>query len=138
MISVMSPQDGLIAVMMITSAADRDMSDSEIKEIGTIVDLLPAFDGYDKDRIGVVSETVIDLLQNDEGLDALIGMVKSALPGHLRETAYALACDVAAADGSVQLEELRLLELLRHNLGVERLNAAAIERGARARHTRVD
>jgi hypothetical protein len=30
--------------------------------------------------------------------------------------------------------ELRLLEEIRHELKVERLHAAAIERGARARH----
>jgi hypothetical protein len=55
----------------------------------------------------------------------------------LRETAYALACDVVAADGRATQEELRLLELLRHRLEVGRLPAAAIERGARARHRRI-
>ena len=39
-----------------------------------------------------------------------------------------------AADGLATQEELRLLELLRHRLDVGRLEAAAIERGARARH----
>ncbi|MCI4660878.1 MAG: tellurite resistance TerB family protein [Neomegalonema sp.] len=136
-INVMSPEDALIAVMMIASAVDSDMSDREIHEISTIVDILPAFEAYDKDRIALVSDTVIDLLEKDDGLDTIIGLIKSALPGHLRETAYALACDVIAADGSVQLEEMRLLEMMRHNLGIERLNAAAIERGSRARHMRV-
>ena len=58
-----------------------------------------------------------------------------SLPEKLRETAYALACDVAAADGTIAQEELRLLEIIRHELRVGRLPAAAIERGARARHT---
>ncbi len=60
-----------------------------------------------------------------------------ALPDHLRETAYALACDVAAADKLVNIYELRFLEMLRHDLRVGRLAAAAIERGARARHQRI-
>jgi len=51
----------------------------------------------------------------------------------LRETAYALACDVAAADGRVSQEEMRLLTLIRHGLPVGRLPTAAIQRGARAR-----
>ena len=137
MTNVMSPQDALIAVMMVMSAADRDMSDKELKEIGAIVDLLPAFDGYDRDRIVVVSQSVVDLLQADDGLSTLIGMIVSATPDALRETVYALACDVAAADGSVAMEEMRLLEMLRHELDVDRLNAAAIERGARARHMKM-
>jgi tellurite resistance protein len=55
------------------------------------------------------------------------------LPAKLVETAYALACDIAAADGFASQEELRLLEMLRHELAVGRLEAAAIERGTRAR-----
>jgi hypothetical protein len=42
--------------------------------------------------------------------------------------------DVAAADAEVTQEEARLLEILRHRLDVDRLAAAAIERGAKARH----
>jgi hypothetical protein len=34
--------------------------------------------------------------------------------------------------------ELRFLEMLRHDLRVGRLAAAAIERGARARHQRLE
>jgi len=41
---------------------------------------------------------------------------------------------VAAADGSVTREESRLLDLLRFELQIGKLVAAAIERGARARH----
>lgn len=132
----LNPQDALIAVMMLMSAADREMSDDELKQIGSIVERLPVFEVYDRGRIEQVAATVVDVLQADEGLDALIGIIRDALPHPLRETAYALACDVAAADGAVQLEEARLLEMLRHQLEIERLNAAAIERGARARHMR--
>ena len=63
-----------------------------------------------------------------------MAFIKKALPAKLHETAYALACDVAAADGNVTREEARLLEMIRHHLAIERLAAAAIERGARARH----
>jgi len=47
--------------------------------------------------------------------------------------AYAIACDLVASDGEASQEELRLIELIRHRLNLERLVAAAIERGARAR-----
>jgi tellurite resistance protein len=45
-----------------------------------------------------------------------------------------LACDVAAADGQITAPEARMLEEVREELQVDRLHAAAIERGARARH----
>ena len=60
--------------------------------------------------------------------------MRQYLPERLYETAYALACDVAAADGTLNESELRLLEEIRYELNIDRLHAAAIERGARARH----
>lgn len=133
----LSPQDALVAVMIATSAADEDMTVPEFNEISSIVQLLPVFEGYPIDRITQVSALVVDLFTEEDGLDALLGLVLAALPDHLRETAYALACDVAAADGRVAMTELRMLEELRHELKVGRLTAAAIERGARARHQRI-
>jgi tellurite resistance protein len=137
-VDVLSPQDALVAVMVATSASDQNMTDSELVTITGIIDMLPVFENYDRDHIATVSNMVGDLFEEEDGLDALIGLVEQALPDHLRETAYALACDVAAADKRVNIYELRLLELLRDELRVGRLAAAAIERGARARHQRLE
>jgi hypothetical protein len=83
----------------------------------------------------VIASTVFDLFEQEDGLDALFGLIRENLPEKLFETAYALACDVAAADGTLQESELRLLEEMRYELNIDRLHAAAIERGSRARHT---
>ncbi len=130
----LSSQDALVAVMIAVSAVDQNMTDSELASITGIIDILPVFENYDRGRIGTVANMVADLFEEEDWLDALIGRVEQALPDHLRETAYALACDVAAADKRVNMYELRFLEMLRHDLRVGRLAAAAIERGARARH----
>ncbi len=137
-IDALSPQDALVAVMVATSASDQNMTDSELVSITSIINILPVFEEYDGDRIASVSNMVGDLFEEEDGLDALIGLVEQALPDHLRETAYALACDVAAADKRVNMYELTFLEMLRHDLRVGRLAAAAIERGARARHQRLE
>jgi hypothetical protein len=81
-----------------------------------------------------MSQTVVDLFSEEEGLDALFGLVRENLPERLWETAYALACDIAAADGTIRETELRLLEEMRYELSVDRLHAAAIEWGSRVRH----
>ncbi len=136
-ISPMSPQDALIAVTFLTAIADDRMSEKEYREITATVNLLPVFKDYDTDRIDGIIDTVQAFVEEDDGIESLVGLLKSTLPDHLYETAYALACDVAAADGSVAIGEMRLLEELRQGLDLDRLNAAAIERGARARHTRL-
>ena len=134
----LSPQDALVAVMTALSAADQNMTDRELASITSIIEGLPIFHDYDRARISTVSAMVADLFEEEDGLDALLGLVKEALPEHLHETAYALACDVAAADGRIMTTELRFLEFLRYNLSMDRLAAAAIERGARARHMRLE
>ncbi|SFQ50797.1 Tellurite resistance protein [Roseivivax halotolerans] len=132
----MSPQDALVALMVAVSASDENIRTSELVKIQSIVGTLPVFIGYDTDRIKHLSQMVFDLFDQDDGLDALFGLMREALPERLHETAYALSCDVAAADGTLTDTELRLLEELRYELELDRLHAAAIERGARARHMR--
>ncbi|MFA3917082.1 tellurite resistance TerB family protein [Ruegeria hyattellae] len=131
----MTPQDCLVAIMVAVSASDENIRTAELVKIQAAVNMLPVFADYDIDRINFVSQTVFDLFEQEDGLDALFGLIRDNLPERLNETAYALACDVAAADGSLADTELRLLEEIRYELNVERLHAAAIERGARARHT---
>ncbi|MBL6429196.1 MULTISPECIES: tellurite resistance TerB family protein [Maritimibacter] len=130
----LTPEDCLIAVMMTVSLSDGQIRTSELLRIEEIVDHLPVFASYDADRIKQVSQTVFDLMSEEDGLDALFGLVRENLPAHLWETAYAMACDVAAADAVMREGELRLLEEIRYELNIDRLHAAAIERGARARH----
>ncbi|HFQ15055.1 MAG TPA: 2-dehydro-3-deoxyphosphooctonate aldolase [Rhodobacteraceae bacterium] len=129
-----TPEDSLIAVMIAVSASDENIRTSELISIEAIVNHLPVFAQYDTDRIKNVSQAVFDLFAVEDGLDALFGLVRDNLPEKLWETAYALACDVAAADGRLLESELRLLEEIRYELSIDRLHAAAIERGARARH----
>jgi len=129
----LSPQDALVALMITVSVADSSIRTAELLAIEQVVNQLPVFAGYDPDRIKTVSQTVFDLIEEEDGLDAIFGLVKGSLPERLAETAYALACDVAASDGSLMQPELRLLEEMRFELNIDRLHAAAIERGARAR-----
>ena len=133
----LSPQDSLVALMITVSAADLNLRTAELVAIQTLVNHLPVFADYDADRIKTVAQTVFDLLEEEDGLDALFGLLRESLPTRLSETAYALACDIAAADGTLEQSELRLLEEIRHELRVDRLHAAAIERGARARHMKL-
>ena len=130
----LSPQDCLVALMIAVSASDEDIGTAELVKIQAEVNILPVFADYDVDRLKTISQTVFDLFEQEDGLDALFGLIRDNLPERLFETAYALACDVAAADGSLQEAELRLLEEMRYELNIDRLHAAAIERGARARH----
>ncbi len=133
-LSIMSSQDALVSIMVAVSASDDKVSKRELLSIIRIVEHLPIFSGYDKRRIKIIAQTVFDIFEEEDGLEALFGLIEQSLPQRLFETAYALACDVAAADGMLQEIELRFLQEIRYELNIDRLHGAAIERGARARH----
>lgn len=132
--STIAPEHALIYIMVTMSAVDSAMSDSELWTIGDIVKHLPAFKAFDTERLIPIAKECASILQEDGGLDAVIGLVSDGLPLHLRETGYAVAVEIASADLPVGQEEMRLLQLLRDALDIDKLIAAAIERGARARH----
>ncbi len=130
----MSPCDALVAVMVAVSAAGQGLGTAEMVAIERLVNHTPVFAAYDIDRVRAVSQTVLSIFEEEDGLDALFGLIRDALPESLYETAYVLACDVAAADGRADQVELRLLVELREELRIDRLHAAAIELAANARN----
>ena len=132
--SQISAHQALIHIMVTMSAADRSMTDQELKKIGNVVRNLPVFEGYDPEQLIDDSKACSAILQQDNGLGMVISNALDALPEDMHETIYAVAVEVAAADMVVEQEELRLLQLLRDSLNVDKLVCAAIERGARARH----
>ncbi|MGE3627963.1 MAG: tellurite resistance TerB family protein [Hyphomicrobiales bacterium] len=129
----LSHHEALIYIMVTMSAVDRKMTDQELSSIGDMVSKLPVFQDFETDTLVKVAEACGEVLSSEGGLDKVLTRVSRALPPKLRETAYALAVEIAAADLDVQPEEMRLLELLAEQLNLDRLITAAIERGARAR-----
>jgi tellurite resistance protein len=129
-----SHHSALIYVMVIVSASDGVMSDRELGTIGQLTRTMPIFRDFEEHRLLAVAQECAAILQEQDGLDAVLGLVKEALPDCLRETAYVLALEVALTDSRVMLEEVRILEILRRALGLDRLVSAALERAARARY----
>ena len=144
---ILNPHSALVYIMVLVSAADNDMTDRELKRIGDLVQNLPVFDDFDTDELVPLAEECAAKLGQPGGLDQVLDLIVASLPAKLSETAYAtadcnpyylMACEIAAADLHVEQEELRLLQQLRDSLQLDRLIAAAIERGVRARHTSLD
>jgi tellurite resistance protein len=128
------PHAALIAAMVTTAAVDRVMSDHELSRIGQIVSYLPVFATFDTNLLVVTAEDCGKILAGDDGLHRMLTLIADGVTEPLRETAYALAVEIAAVDRDVGEEELRFLELLGERLKLSKLVMAAIERGARARH----
>jgi len=131
--NTISHHAALIYVMVVVSASDGAMTDRELHAIGELVKTLPVFREFDSTRLIAVSQECAAILEEPDGLDAVLGLVKEALTPSLRETAYVLGLDIALVDARVRLEELRVLDILRRALDLDRLVAVSLERAAQAR-----
>lgn len=130
----LSPQHALIYLMITVSAADREMTDRELRRIGTLCRAMPIFQDFDEKALPRVSEACARMLAAKDGLKKVIAAAKAALPKSMGDTAYAMAVEIAAADLFASEEEMRLLEIIGDAFKVPALTRAAIEASARARH----
>lgn len=129
----LSAQDALVYLMVVTAAADRTVTESELGRIRSLVERLPIFEEFDVSTVTQKADACIALTNEHGDLDKVLDIILEALPKRLHDTAYALAVEVAAVDLELEQEELRWLEMIRDRLDCDRLTTAAIERAAKAR-----
>ncbi len=127
-------QEALVCTMVLVAATGGGITDREIGVMSALVQTLPVFRAFSRSQLQQATEAAVGLLDETEGLRHAMRLVRAALEPKLRETAYALACEVAAADRIAPQDCLEMLRLIRQELDLDRLVSAAIERGTRARY----
>ena len=132
--STPTPQEALVYLMVIVSASDRDMRDEELARIGAITRTMPVFDGFEHTHTLAVAQECQRLLHEEAGFEGLLDMIAEVLEPALRETAYVLAVDIAAADHSLRMEEARVLDIVRERFGIDPTTSETIDRVASIRH----
>ena len=132
----LTPQEALIYAMVTVAAADRTISEHELARINTMVRELPAFHGIGESWLSHEAQNCGRVLAKPDGIQTVVGMIVDGVPESLRETAYALAAEVAASDLKIRDDERNFLTLLTEGLNIDPLVRAALERSAHARHMR--
>ena len=127
-------QEALVCTMVLVAAADGRMSDREIGVMSGLVQTLPVFHTFSSEQLQSATGMAAELLGQEDGLAQAARLIRAALSDRLRETAYALACEVIAADHDVGQTALQMLDFVRTELHLDPLVAAALERGVRARY----
>jgi uncharacterized membrane protein YebE (DUF533 family) len=130
----LSPQEALIYAMVTVAAADRTITEHELARINTMVKELPAFRGIEDAWLSREAQDCGKILSKPDGVRKVVRLIVEALPGELRETAFALAAEVAASDLAIKEDERDFLTLLAAGLQIDGLVRAALERTAQARH----
>jgi uncharacterized membrane protein YebE (DUF533 family) len=130
---MLSPQEALVYTMVAAAEADHEIADAEIDLIGDLGNHLPIFRGVDRAVLTDTASACSEVLARPGGRQEVFRLIREALPVQLRDTAYALACDVIAVDSRLQRSELHTLEWLRTELEVDPAMARAIEQVAEVR-----
>lgn len=135
---VINAPEALVLTMVLVSAADGGITDREIGIMSGLVQTLPAFQDFTTEELADATERAAELLNDDDGLAHAARLLRAALSPKLRETAYALACEVVAGGEGSRRQSIEMLDYVRGELGLDQLITAGIERGVRARYQRVD
>ena len=109
-----SPHQALIYAMILVAGSDRDITDRELRLIGRKARQLPVFDRFDENHLPEIAQECAVIVHTKDGVERVIALIAEALPANLRETCYLCAAEVAAIDGRVPAEELRVLQRRRY------------------------
>lgn len=133
----LTPQEALIYTMVAVAASDRAISEKELARINSMVVQLPVFRDIDSAWLSREAQDCGRILARPEGMMKVVRMIVDALPVPLRETAYALAAEVAASDLAIKDGERDFLSLLAEGLQLDELVRAALDRAAAVRHRQI-
>ena len=108
----LTPQEALIYAMVTVAAVDRKITRVELDRINGMVRELPALRGIEDTWLSNEAQSCGRILAKPDGVTTVVAMIVAALPANLRETAYALAAEVAASDLAIKDDERDFLALL--------------------------
>jgi len=75
------------------------------------------YSGFNDKQMSSMLNKLINIIKR-KGLDELLALAKGSLPEDMRATAFAVATDLALADGDIAEEEKKLLTKVQQSLGI--------------------
>lgn len=120
---LLTPADAVMAVAIMGVSADGRLKDREIDSLKSVLVSSPLFEevGDAGEYMGCIAAAIAD-----KGRDAVLEEAAALLTPGLRETAYAWAVYMVAADRKVVTAEHRFLGALRKKLGLHGVLAGKI------------
>ncbi|OPX61469.1 MAG: Tellurite resistance protein TerB [Methanomassiliicoccales archaeon PtaB.Bin215] len=121
----LSKEEAFAAVSLVAIAADGVITEEEARGMFVQFYRMRTFAGYNDNQMSSMLNKLINIIKK-QGLDALVGLAKESLPENMRATAFAVATDLALADGEIAEEEKRLLTKVQQSLGLPEDEAVKI------------
>jgi uncharacterized membrane protein YebE (DUF533 family) len=121
----LTPQESFAGVLLAASACDGHISDDECSNLTAAVSRMRLFQRVNEKEFSQVMDKLVGILKK-KGPDVLLEGCCETLPKELVNAAFANACNIVLADGTVDTEERDFIEKLRTKLNVEPQTAKSI------------
>lgn len=112
-----TPAEAFAGLVVAVVGTDGHLADDEVRAANAVFNRMRLFAPIPADLFSVMIERLTGYLKK-HGAGWLLDKSITAIPGQLRETAFATAVDLVFADGSVETSEQALVEKIQRALGV--------------------
>ena len=121
----LSKEEAFAAVTLATIAADGTITEEEAQGLFVHMNRMRMYSGFNDKQMSSMLNKLINIIKR-KGLDELLALAKGSLPEDMRATAFAVATDLALADGDIAEEEKKLLTKVQQSLGIPEDEAVKI------------
>jgi len=121
----LSKEEAFAAVSLVTIAADGVITEEEVRSMFVHLYRMKMFAGFNDKQFSNMLSKLANIVRK-QGLEALVAMSRESLPENLKATAFAVATDLALADGDIAEEEKHLLTKVQQSLGLSEDEAVKI------------
>jgi len=122
---MLSKDEAFAAVSLASIAADGVITEEEARGFYIGLSRTKMFSNYNDKQMSSLLNKLVNIIKK-QGVEALVMMSKESLPADLKATAFAVATDLALADGEIGDEEKSLLTKIQQTLGVPEDEAVKI------------
>jgi tellurite resistance protein len=121
----LSKEEAFAAVGVSAIAADGVITEEEARGFITGLYRMKMFSSYNDSQMNALLNRLVNIIKK-QGLEGLIKMSNESLPADLKETAFAVATDLAFADGDVDQTERDILTKIQQLMGIPEAQAIKI------------
>src|SRR5574341_1203430 len=115
--AALNKEEAFAAITLAAVAADGYISEEEGRGLITGLTRMKLFEKYGPNQMASMFNKLLGIIKR-QGIESLVALSKEALPPELRETAFAVATDLALADGVVEKSEKEILTRIQQTLGI--------------------
>ncbi len=113
----LTKEESFIGILLAAVAADGVITDEEVADFNSFVTKAKTLRGVSGRQFNGMIDKLFKILRR-KGVGTLVELSTQNLSSNLRESTFAMACDLLFSDGEIDIDEQKLLEDLKVKLEI--------------------